>query len=48
MPSPTCVTIWASSMAAMAGLSQPLELSTSTQAWISLIALPKMVWEHVM
>ena len=26
-------------MAAMAGLSQPLELSTSTQAWISRIAL---------
>ena len=33
-----CVVIWASSMAARAGLSQPLELSTSTHAWISRIA----------
>ena len=33
-----CVVIWASSMAASAGLSHPLELSTSTHAWISRIA----------
>lgn len=32
------VTIWASSMAARAGLSQPLLDSTSTQAWIRRIA----------
>lgn len=33
-----CVTICASSMAASAGLSQPLLDNTSTQAWISRIA----------
>ena len=32
-------------MAAMAGLSQPFELRTSTQAWIKRIALPRMVWK---
>ena len=30
------VAIWASSMAAMAGLSQPLLLSTSTHAWTQI------------
>lgn len=32
------VTIWASSMAARAGLSQPLLERTSTQAWMSRMA----------
>lgn len=38
LPHIACVTICASSMAARAGLNQPLLLSTSTQAWISLTA----------
>ena len=33
-----CVIIWASSMALRAGDSQPLLLSTSTQAWIRRMA----------
>ena len=37
-----CVTIWLSSMAAMAGASHPLELSTSTHAWIRRMAFPTM------
>lgn len=37
-----CVTIWANSMAATAGESQPFELSTSTQACMRRIALLKI------
>ena len=37
-----CVTIWLSSMAAMAGASHPLELRTSTHAWMRRMALPTM------
>lgn len=38
------VTIWASSIAASAGLSQPLLDSTSTQAWIRRTACKHTTW----